>query len=159
MSNTADGAARKSIDADPPMRDFSHSLPMALMRAREAVMGEFRPLLRSYGLTEQQWRVLRVLIEADSVEATELAKRSFILLPSLSRILKTLDARGLIRREPVAHDQRRSAIAVTDAGRALFAEIAPQSEQRYRELAARFGQQRLDELYALLESLQQAARS
>src|SRR6266849_5130597 len=44
-----------------PMREFSRSLPMSLLRAREAVMRHFRPSLRDHGLTEQQWRILRAL--------------------------------------------------------------------------------------------------
>ncbi len=44
-----------------PMREFSRSLPMSLLRAREAVMRQFRPSLRNHGLTEQQWRILRAL--------------------------------------------------------------------------------------------------
>ena len=44
-----------------PLREFDRSLPMALLRAREAVMARFRPLFRLHGVTEQQWRVLRAL--------------------------------------------------------------------------------------------------
>ena len=51
-----------------PMRDFSQSLPMALLRAREAVMRQFRPILRQHGLTEQQWRILRALAAVDAIE-------------------------------------------------------------------------------------------
>ena len=39
----------------------SRSLPMQLMRAREAVMKRFRPHLTERGLTDQQWRVIRPL--------------------------------------------------------------------------------------------------
>jgi hypothetical protein len=48
-------------------RSFARSLPMALLKAREAVMVRFRPSLRAHGLTEQQWRVLRIMSVADSV--------------------------------------------------------------------------------------------
>ncbi|MGH7006661.1 MAG: hypothetical protein ACREIP_22160, partial [Alphaproteobacteria bacterium] len=41
---------------DFPMRAFSRSLPMQLLRAREAVMQRFRPMLHQHGVTEQQWR-------------------------------------------------------------------------------------------------------
>src|SRR3954454_3510617 len=79
-----------------PMRDFSQSLPMALLRAREAVMRQFRPSLRRQGLTEQQWRLLRALAAVDAIEVTELARVAFLLGPSLSRIVRDLEARGLI---------------------------------------------------------------
>src|SRR5271168_1652548 len=81
-----------------PMREFARSLPMSLLRAREAVMRQFRPSLRSHGLTEQQWRILRALATVDAIEVTELARMAFLLGPSLSRILRDLDARQLIER-------------------------------------------------------------
>jgi hypothetical protein len=54
-------AKRQSTRPRVVLRDFSKSLPMALMRTREAVMKRFRPSLRDHALTEQQWRVLRAL--------------------------------------------------------------------------------------------------
>ncbi len=81
-----------------PMREFSRSLPMSLLRAREAVMRQFRPSLRHHGLTEQQWRILRALAAVDAIEVTELARVAFLLGPSLSRILRDLEARHLIER-------------------------------------------------------------
>ena len=89
-----------------PMREFSRSLPMSLLRAREAVMRQFRPSLRNHGLTEQQWRILRALAAVDAIEVTELARVAFLLGPSLSRILRDLEARELIER---AHGEGRSA--------------------------------------------------
>src|SRR3954463_7100586 len=81
-----------------PMRDFSRSLPMSLLRAREAVMRQFRPSLREHGLTEQQWRLLRALAALDAAEVGALARTASRLAPSLSRILRDLEARSLIER-------------------------------------------------------------
>jgi homoprotocatechuate degradation regulator HpaR len=86
------------------MREFSRSLPMSLLRAREAVMRHFRPSLRDHGLTEQQWRILRALASIDAIEVTELARVAFLLGPSLSRILRDLEARHLIERKVVKAD-------------------------------------------------------
>src|SRR6478735_4315500 len=94
-----------------PMRDFSRSLPMSLLRAREAVMRQFRPSLREHGLTEQQWRILRALASVEAVEVTELARTAFLLGPSLSRILRDLEARHLIERRTAKADQRRSMVS------------------------------------------------
>src|ERR1700730_5819482 len=74
------------------------SLPIALLRAREAVMSYFRPHHRKGGITEQQWRVIRVLHLDGETDATTLARRSYLLAPSLSRILKDLVAAGYVRR-------------------------------------------------------------
>src|SRR5437660_8042604 len=93
-------------DRRVPMREFSRSLPMSLLRAREAVMRQFRPSLRRHDLTEQQWRIMRALASIDAIEVTELARTAFLLGPSLSRILRDLDARGLIERKTAKTDLR-----------------------------------------------------
>ena len=139
-----------------PMRDFAHSLPMALLSSRELVMSQFRPMLRKYELTEQQWRVLRALVEFVEVEVTELARRSYILSPSLSRILQNLEERGLVQRHAVQTDQRRARISISGKGRRLFNAIAPQSEAHYDKIAAAFGASKLAQLYELLGELDAA---
>ena len=82
------------------MRDLDKSLAIALLRAREATMSHFRPRLARHELTEQQWRVIRVLADSGkaALDATEIATRSVILTPSLTRILRTLEDRGVIVR-------------------------------------------------------------
>lgn len=133
-----------------PLRNFRHSLPMELLKAREAAMARFRPMLRGHGLTEQQWRVIRALAEFDRIDAGELAQKSFLLAPSLTRILQYLEAEGLIRRESDSADQRKSVVSLTDHGRRLFDRIAPQSEAMYSDIETAFGKERLNELYELL---------
>src|SRR4051794_647041 len=96
-----------------PMRDFSRSLPMSLLRAREAVMRHFRPSLRRHALTEQQWRILRALAAVESIEVTELARTAFLLGPSLSRILRDLEVRQLIERRLAKADLRRSVVSIS----------------------------------------------
>lgn len=136
-----------------PMRDFSHSLPMALLNAREKVMEEFRPMLRGFALTEQQWRVIRILVEASPIEATELAARSRILAPSLTRILQNLELRSLISRRAIRADQRRAAIRLTARGRRLFNRVAPHSETHYASITTALGAGKLNKLFSLLEEL------
>ena len=142
--------------SDPPMRDFSRSLPMALLRAREAVMDRFRPSLRDFGITEQQWRVLRALHDRGEVETGALAGLCCLLTPSLSRILKHLEATGLVSRRPAPSDQRRTLVAISPEGRALLERRAPYSEAQYRAIEDAFGKERVDALYATLENLHDA---
>src|SRR5258708_12558132 len=91
-------AASATVVRRVPMREFSRSLPMSLLRAREAVMRHFRPSLRNHGLTEQQWRILRALASIDAIEVTELAHVSFLLGPPLSPILPHPQAPHLTQR-------------------------------------------------------------
>ena len=149
-----DGA---SSDGDGgTLRDFEHSLPMALLRAREAAMGRFRPMLRSHGLTEQQWRVVRVLAEKPGIDAGSLAKRSYLLAPSLTRILQHLENRRLIRRDADESDQRRSVFSLTGKGRRLFDAVAPDSELLYRDIEREFGRRNLNAMYRILAEFERA---
>ncbi len=135
------------------MRGFERSLPMSLLRAREAVMKKFSPALKEHGLSPQQWRVIRVLVEAPELDASEIADRCALLMPSLSRILQNLHKRGLVDRKTDAGDQRRSMISITPRGRALFDTLSPINEARYAYITEKFGYGKLELLYELLDEL------
>jgi len=134
----------------PALRDFEHSLPMELLKAREAAMSRFRPMLRNHGLTEQQWRVIRALADYRKIDASELARRSFLLAPSLTRILQHLETEGIVKRSSDANDQRRSVFVLTSRGKRIFDTVAPDSELLYAEMEAEFGARNLERLYDLL---------
>jgi homoprotocatechuate degradation regulator HpaR len=132
------------------MRDFKHSLPMELLKAREAAMARFRPMLREHGLTEQQWRVVRALSEYGKIDASELARRSFLLAPSLTRIVQFLESKNIVKRSVDKNDQRRTVLLLTKKGKDIYAEVGPDSEALYANIEQEFGLEKLEELYSLL---------
>jgi homoprotocatechuate degradation regulator HpaR len=139
------------------LAETRRTLPIALLRAREAVMERFRPLLAAHDISEQQWRVMRVLQEAGESDATQLSRSANVLAPSLTRMLRTLEARGFtaLRKDP--GDARRALITLTEAGRGFIRALAPESAAIYAGIEARLGRDRidhiLDELDFLLQSL------
>jgi homoprotocatechuate degradation regulator HpaR len=143
----------KSV-AKIPLRDFSRSLPMSLLRARESVMRHFRPSLREHGLTEQQWRILRALAASGEIEVTELARMAYLLGPSLSRILRDLESRKLIERRLLKADLRRSIVSITAKGLKLIEAVAPSSEAIYAEMTKQFGARKLSDLQTMLSELE-----
>jgi homoprotocatechuate degradation regulator HpaR len=138
------------------MREFSRSLPMSLLRAREAVMRHFRTSLRDHGLTEQQWRILRALASIEAIEVTELARLAFLLGPSLSRILRDLEARHLIERRTAKADLRRGVVSISERGLKLIEAVAPSSEAIYAAITKRYGARKLGELQDMLHALESA---
>lgn len=146
--------ARKASTGRVPMREFSRSLPMSLLRAREAVMRHFRPSLRDHGLTEQQWRILRALTSTGAIEVTELARVAFLLGPSLSRILRDLEARHLIDRKMVKADQRRVVVSISARGLRLIEAVAPSSEAIYAAITKHYGARNLAKLQEMLQTLE-----
>jgi homoprotocatechuate degradation regulator HpaR len=152
-----DGSGAKAAAAATrrtPMRDFSRSLPMSLLRAREAVMRQFRPSLRNHGLTEQQWRILRALTAVDTIEVTELARVAFLLGPSLSRILRDLETRHLIERRTPEADLRRGVVSISAKGLKLIEAVAPTSETIYAAITKIYGARKLSQLQDMLNMLE-----
>ncbi len=159
MSETAP-AGHATAAAEATIRGFDRSLPMALLRAREAVMFGFRASLGEHGVTEQQWRVLRALDHADGpVSIGELGEATLLLGPSLSRMVASMADRGLVTRTPHAADGRRADVAITPLGRDLVVEIAPESEDWYGRIESHLGDDDLDRLHELLDRLADLGRS
>ncbi len=138
---------------DEPRRERRRSLAIGLLKAREAVMSHFRPILADHDVTEQQWRVLRTLSDAGLLDATEVAEKAFILAPSLTRMLRSLEERGFISRHKDKADGRRVLLRLEPAGQAVIDEVMPDSRRVYADLDARFGGERVEQLLDMLEEL------
>jgi homoprotocatechuate degradation regulator HpaR len=138
---------------DTTPRERRRSLAIGLLKAREAVMSHFRPILADHDLTEQQWRVLRVLAESGMLDASEVAEKAFILAPSLTRMLRSLEERGFISKHKDEADGRRVLLRLAPAGQAVIDEVMPDSRRVYAQIDARFGAQRVEQLLDMLEDL------
>lgn len=137
---------------------FTHrNLPRLLLQAREAVMLHTRPSLREHGLSDQQWRVLRVLgehaQEPGGVETGRVAREAFILGPSLTGVLARMERDGLLTRQRCPEDARRSVVRATERGLALVATLSQAIESHYAWLERELGKDKLARLYALLDEV------
>ena len=133
---------------------FTHrNIPRLLLQAREAVMAHTRPSLREQGLSDQQWRVLRVLGELGTVEIGRVAREAFIPGPSLTGVLARMERDGLVCRSRDSSDQRRTVIAATPQGMRLVEQLSHAIEAHYHGLEQAFGSGKLQQLYHLLDEL------
>ncbi|WP_435661093.1 homoprotocatechuate degradation operon regulator HpaR [Leisingera caerulea] len=131
------------------------SLPIALLRARERVMGPIRALLSGAGLTEQQWRVLRVVQEDGPIDPTQIADKACLLLPSLTRILQKLEEKQLISRARDKEDRRRQVVRIAPAGEKVIADNIEASLDLMNRTRAKMGAERYEALLDLLNELDQ----
>ncbi|MFC5496473.1 homoprotocatechuate degradation operon regulator HpaR [Caenimonas terrae] len=139
---------------------FVHrNLPRLLLQARESVMAHTRPSLREHGLSDQQWRVLRVLGEHGTVETGRVAREAFILGPSLTGVLARMERDGLVRRERDPADQRRSVVEATAKGLKLVEKLSRTIEEHYGWMEKSIGKQKLAELYELLDEVIELERT
>lgn len=116
------------------MQQFSRSLPILLYQAIDVVMPRFRKIFKEFGLTEQQWRVLRVLWEIEEISHKELAELTLISPPSLVGVLDRLLTMGLVDRRRSQLDRRVVLVASTQQGRDLRDQLMPAVQQSYFEL-------------------------
>ena len=121
-----------------------------MLRAREAIMISFRPILAKHGFTEQQWRVIRVLGENGSLDAGQVAFDACILAPSLSRIIGKLEKEKIISRFVDQKDGRRVNLALTSKGEETLKKIVPDMDTIYKAIQKRFGEEKLAQLLELL---------
>ena len=121
-----------------------------MLRAREAMMLSFRPILTKYGFTEQQWRVLRVLGEKGTSDAGQVAFDACILAPSLSRIIGKLETEKFITRFIDDKDGRRINLSLTSLGQEVLNKIAPDMDIIYKAIQKRYGEEKLSDLLDLL---------
>lgn len=136
----------------------ARSLPMALIRAREGVMAPIRDMLSPTGITEQQWRVLRVLAENGPMDATTLADRANLLFPSLTRIASKMREKGLITQTRDAVDRRRQVTQITSAGQRIIDDCLPRATQIVADTRATLGDENYEALLDLLAMLDPGSR-
>ena len=133
--------------------ETSRSLAIAMLRAREAMMLSFRPVLAKHGFTEQQWRVLRVLGEKGTSDAGQVAFDACILAPSLSRIIGKLEKDNYISRFIDSKDGRRVNLSLTKTGQDTINKIAPDMELIYKAIQKRYGEEKLTNLLDILSEI------
>ena len=137
---------------------FVHrNLPRLLLQAREAVMTHTRPSLREHGLSDQQWRVLRVLGENahfdEGVETGRVAREAFLLGPSLTGVLTRMERDGLIERRRCQQDARSTVVRATELGLSKVAKLSEAIEAHYAFMESELGKQKLAQLYQLLDAV------
>lgn len=137
----------------PSLPPTSDSLPIVLLRARETVMAPIRAMLADTGVTEQQWRVLRVLAEQGPLEVSKVAERASLLFPSLTRTATLMRERDLISQEQDHRDRRRHLLRITAKGQAIIDQNLEQALAISAAYKERLGPENYDDLLRLLNLL------
>ncbi|MFO1467368.1 MAG: homoprotocatechuate degradation operon regulator HpaR [Steroidobacteraceae bacterium] len=134
------------------------NLPLLLLQAREHVIAHFRPILKDAGLTEQQWRILRLLFEQGPLEPRQIVEPCRISSPSLAGVLARLEQMKLVRRSRIDADLRRVRVSLTPRGRKLVDRLAPRIEAVYQDIEARIGLDFCERFYGTLDHLIESVR-
>ncbi|MEU5312156.1 MarR family transcriptional regulator [Streptomyces sp. NPDC021562] len=116
------------------------SLLYMVKQVELVVRSHLDELVRPAGVTALQYTALTVLERHDGLSAAQLARDSFVTAQSMADLVRSLESRGLVRRERNPRNRRELLILLTDAGRELLAGVAGQvrelEERMVRELTA-----------------------
>ena len=116
-------------------------------------MPAIRDMLAETGITEQQWRVLRVLAEYGPQSSSMLADRACLLFPSLTRISHTMQKKGLITLSRDDEDRRRQTISITEAGQRIINDKSAHAAQIVKGFKKKLGDEDYEHLLNLLAKL------
>ncbi len=136
-----------------PKQSKHASINIGLIQAREALMTQFRPILNQANVTDQQWRIIRLLAENGTLDFQDLANKACILRPSLTGILTRLEKADLVVRLKPSNDQRRVYLKLTTEGENLYQTIGAKVDERYDAIEEVFSKEKLSELKNLLAEL------
>ncbi|MGV9390218.1 MarR family winged helix-turn-helix transcriptional regulator [Streptomyces olivaceus] len=115
------------------------SLLYLLKRTELVVRARLEELLKPAGVTALQYTALTVLERHDGISAAQLARDSFVTAQSMADMVRALESRGLVRREPNPGNRREKVILLADAGRRLLADHAEPARLLERRMVADLG--------------------
>ena len=132
---------------------FTHSLPMLLNRSLDAIMPPYRDLFQEFGVTEQQWRILRVLWEQTHLTSTQISTLTLLPAPSLVGILDRLEKKGLVKRLRSSTDRREVNITITKLGKELQIQVMPRVKEIQNQIKQKLSATEWKHINEILEKI------
>jgi DNA-binding MarR family transcriptional regulator len=154
IAGTGNRAGLPEIPGDPLA--LERQVCFALSIAARSVLSIYRPILEPMGLTHPQYLVMLALWGQSPLAVKELIDMLQLDGPTLSPMLKRLEAAGLVTRARDPHDERQLRVDVTDKGRALRQQALNIPPTVVAKLGMSLGE--LEELHTSLTALNDAAR-
>lgn len=128
-------------------------LPALLNQAAHLVIGDFADVVRGYGLSIVEWRVLAILADGDRVPVGLLARKAITKQSTLTRLLDRMADQGHVARITAGNDRRLTLVEITSEGRALVQVLMARADAQQRRALAALGPARQQQLEALLRTL------
>lgn len=130
-----------------------------LRRAHQISAALFEDECRSTGLTPAQFGVLTVLRSQSGLDQSSLARALGFDKVTALRVLRGLEARGLVQRSLAPQSRRKLALALSLEGEQLLKQAQKPSERAYQKLMAPLSPAQQTQLLALLQQLNDGLES
>lgn len=110
-----------------------------------------------FGLSIPEWRIVAVVAEQDGITQQGVCIATRMDKVTVSRATIALADRGLIIREPNRADRRSRLLALSEAGRRLYADVAPKAIEFEERIFSIFPADELDRFMAMLRAIEERA--
>lgn len=91
-------------------------LCFSLYSVTNALVRQYRPLLKELDLTYPQFVVLMALYEQDNIPLRDLSEKTLFDSGTLTPLVQKLEAKGFLQRISVAGDERMKNVVLTEKG-------------------------------------------
>lgn len=159
MSETT-SALQREIRQTKPFRSKSHEAVVGLLRTTDVVRRCLEKAMSPYGITLQQYNVLRILRGAgeQGLPTLSIAERMIEATPGITRLLDRLEAKALVRRERCPHDRRQVLCYLTPAGLDLVDRLDEPVHRGDYDAVAMLTQEDQEALIRLLDAIRAGHR-
>lgn len=124
-----------------------------LLRTTDLLSRRLVGILKSEGLSQTQYNVLRILRGApEGLPCNEIANRMITRDPDVTRLLDRMEKRALISRCRETKDRRMVLARITGEGLAVLKRLNEPVQQGHRQILGHLGRERLRALSDLLEA-------
>ena len=148
-------AIRRELKQKRPFPSAAQEAAVALLRTADVIRRDVELALAPFGITAQQYNVLRILrgSEPERLPTLEIAERMIEHAPGITRLLDRLEAAGFVTRERCEEDRRRVLCRITPRGLAVLAKADAPLDRIERSRLSRLDASELQALMAALDRL------
>ena len=134
-------------------------LPYLMSITSNAVSSHIADAYRArFGLRVPEWRVITVLGHVGPLTQRDLVSATLMDKVAVNRACKMLEERDIVARSPNDRDGRSHHLDLTEAGRAVHAEVMPLTFESYERIFADITADERETLKALLNRIRDGVR-
>lgn len=147
----------REIKQSRPFASACQEASLSLLRSADALRRLYAVVMEPFGITFQQYNVLRILRGAGEagLPTTEIAERMIERSPGLTRLIDRLEAKGWVERARTKEDRRQVICTITGKGQQLIGDVEGPVRAAEQAAMARFDETGIDKFIENLRDIRQ----
>jgi DNA-binding MarR family transcriptional regulator len=149
---------QREIKKKKPFELPEQEAMLNILRTADRLQIRFARLFRSFGLTPQQYNVLRILRgEGGPLPILEIAARMLTVVPGITGLIDRLEAANLVERKRCDEDRRVTYVTITPQALDILEQIDGPLDELHKQTLGHLTPDELSTLTRLLEKARQLA--